>query len=90
MTKEREPAKIREYERDGEGRRKHVLKSFHKKANSHLSLKEYARQAQGDKDADLSTAARNWLFNKKANTSKPPLGIGCTRKKKGGSKPSGK
>lgn len=84
MTKEREPAKHREYERDSEGRRKHVLKSFHRKANSGQSLKEFARASVSAKDVDLSTAARNWLHNKSANTSKPPLGIGSTRKKKGG------
>lgn len=53
-----------------------------------MSLKEFARR-QGEE------AGRRWLHNKGANTSKPPLGIGSTRKKKGGNNsgpknPSGK
>lgn len=42
-----------------------------------VSLKEFARSKGGD-------AGKRWLDNKRANTSKPPLGLGRTRKKRTG------
>lgn len=41
-----------------------------------VSLKEFARCQGGE-------AGKRWISNKRANTSKPPLGIGSTRKKQG-------
>lgn len=34
-------------------------------------------------DEELQSLCKRWLFNKKANASKPPLGVGSTRKRKG-------
>lgn len=44
------------------------------------SLRQFARSAQAGDDGVT------WLWNKKANSSKPPLGLGRTRKRKGGDK----
>jgi hypothetical protein len=41
-----------------------------------MSLREFARRQGG-------AAGERWLWNKRTNTSKPPLGVGSTRKKKG-------
>jgi hypothetical protein len=41
-----------------------------------MGLREFARRQGGE-------AGERWLHNKRANTSRPPLGIGSTRKKKG-------
>lgn len=106
--KERVPAEHKANPRDAEGRKKDQVKSAWRKYTHRLkeipgqgenktrykwvrlegsmSLKEFARR-QGEE------AGARWLHNKSANTSKAPLGIGSTRKKKGGSgggKPSGK
>jgi hypothetical protein len=43
------------------------------------SLKQFARAIAESGDEH----ARRWLHNKRVNTKKPGLGIGCTRKKKG-------
>jgi hypothetical protein len=83
---ERTPAKARENKRDDKGCKTEQVKSAWRRANSLMSLKAWARSQA--KAGDQSAA--NWLFNKTANTSKPPQRIGSTRKKKGGSKPSGK
>ena len=56
------------------------LKRLHRKYGQGQSLKEYVQTLESDEDKQ---AVDNWLFNKKANFSKPPLGIGSTRRKKG-------
>lgn len=85
---ERTPEKIKEYDREPDGnggtRRRNVLKNAWKKANSGLSLKQFARSAANSKDVDLRDSATAWSHNKRANTGNPPLGIGNTKKKKGG------
>lgn len=96
--KERVPAEHKANPRDAEGRKTDQVKSAWRKYTHRLkeipgqgenktrykwvrlegsmSLKEFARR-QG------AEAGARWLFNKGANTSKAPLGIGSTRKKKG-------
>lgn len=98
MAKEREPAKHVPNPRDDKGCKTDQVKSAWKRATTSLkeipgqgdqktryrrvrregsmSLKEFARRQGGE-------AGERWLHNKRANTSKPPLGIGSTRKKKG-------
>lgn len=71
MAKERTPAKHKPSTAS-------QVKSAWKKLGSSSSLKIFAR-AQTGSAGELSAA---WFFNKKANTSKPPLGIGKTRRKK--------
>jgi hypothetical protein len=43
------------------------------------SLKEFARLNAG---LEGEEAGKRWLHNKRVNTSKPPLGLGRTRKKR--------
>jgi hypothetical protein len=65
------------------------IKQAYKNSAKNVPLRQFARElAKGD--GSLSEKARNWFFNKNANFSKPPLGIGRTRKKriKKGSQPS--
>lgn len=66
------------HKRDSNGHRVGLVKSVYKKAkkaNKQLgSLKAFARS--------LGDEAKNWFHNKRVNTSKPPLGLGRTRKKK--------
>lgn len=98
MTKERVPEKHVENPRDAEGRKTDQVKSAWRKAThsrkeipgqgeektryrmvrreGSMSLKEFARRQDDE-------ASKRWFHNKGANTSNPPLGIGCTRKKKG-------
>lgn len=57
------------------------LKTEHRKANTHMSLKQWLRTKPG-----LSDQAQRWLHNKRANTSKPQLCLGKTRRKKSGDK----
>lgn len=98
MAKEREPAKVTENPRDDKGCKTDQVKGAWRKAThsrkeipgqgdnktryrmvrreGSMSLKEFARRQGGE-------AGERWLRNKAANTSKPPLGIGSTRKKKG-------
>ena len=109
MAKEREPAKHVPNPRDAEGRKTDQVKSAWRKythrmkeipgsgenktrykwvrLEGSMSLREFARRQGGE-------AGARWLRNKAANTSKPPLGIGSTRKKKGSGSgpknPSGK
>ncbi len=56
--------------------------------DTHVSLKEFARQAlNGAHGDEAKRAASDWRHNKTANTSKPPLGIGRTNHvKKSGDK----
>jgi hypothetical protein len=64
------------------------LKHLHKKFGQGQSLKDYVRNSlETDEDKQLGD---NWFFNKKANFSKPPKGIGSTRRKKGKGGKSGK
>ena len=44
------------------------------------SLKQFMRELADHGDVN----AKRWLHNKRVNTSKNQLGLGCTRKKKGG------
>ena len=57
------------------------LKNQHRKHGKGQSLKSFARGY-----APVQDLSENWLFNKKANFSIPPLGIGNTGKKRGGKK----
>lgn len=68
--KKREPAKAKP------SASKYVRRVLCKKQDG--SVKEIARKAA----ADGNEKAADWLFNKSANFSKPPLGIGRTRKRK--------
>lgn len=55
-------------------------------ADNAPSLKRYARELvkhAGAGDHKKFVAATNWFYNKGANCSNPPQGIGATRKKKG-------
>lgn len=77
--KEREPAKIRPA-----GQK--TVKSAHRrrlKVEPGISLKQFVKTQASLGDKEFETAVKNWIFNKHANTSKPPLGLGATRKKKG-------
>ena len=53
------------------------LKTSHRKTNSKLSLKEFARALSPDDER-----GKTWFHNKSVAPSKGPLGIGATRKKK--------
>lgn len=96
--KERVPAEHRRNPRDDKGCKTDQVKSAWRKYTHRLkeipgsgetktrykwvrlegsmSLREFARRQGGE-------AGERWFHNKGANTSKPPLGIGSTRKKKG-------
>lgn len=50
-------------------------------SDADLPLKAFVR-VEGAKDPAFAEIARQWLHNKRANTSKPELCIGSTRKKK--------
>ena len=52
---------------------------LYKKAGKPGSLRSFARSVESDTAKEL---VANWFHNKTANFSKPPLGIGNTRKKK--------
>lgn len=80
----REPGKHINNPRDAEGAREDLIRSQHRKNRdinqvARGSLKEFARTLA----AAGNESAQRWLHNKRVNTSKPPLGIGSTRKKKG-------
>jgi len=109
VSKERVPEKHIENPRDAEGRKTDQVKSAWRKAThsrkeipgqgeektryrmvrreGSMSLKAFAKRQDDE-------ASKRWFHNKGANTSNPPLGIGCTRKKKssnsGPKKPDGK
>lgn len=86
--KERTPAKAKEYTRDLNGNRENVVRNLFRKSGNTLevSMKQFARKlANGeasDPTGESKAAAERWLFNKRVNFSKPPLGLGSTRKKK--------
>jgi hypothetical protein len=84
--KARTPATPRVSEK-GEPKFSTHLKRLHRKYGQGKPLKQYVQTLESDVDKQ---AVDNWLFNKKANFSKPPLGIGSTRKKKGGKQGGGK
>jgi hypothetical protein len=71
MAKERIPAKLQPSVAS-------TVKAAWKKSNSHLSLKAWARSGS----SGLGEASATWFANKRLNTSKPPLGLGKTRRKK--------
>jgi hypothetical protein len=77
--KARTPATPRVSEK-GEPKFSTHLKRLHRKYGQGKPLKQYIQTLESDVDKQ---AIDNWLFNKKANFSKPPLGIGSTRNKKG-------
>ncbi len=56
------------------------LKTAHRRANSHMSLKQWLRTQSGL----VLQQGIDWLHNKRANTSKPELCLGKTRRKKSG------
>lgn len=58
---------------------KKLWKTETKKIGHSISLKAFAKTNEEVKDSIGSV----WLHNKRANFSKPPLGLGSTRKKKG-------
>lgn len=63
--------------------RVNVFKNAWIKAGRPGSLKEFARNQAKDQGSGLKTMAVSWLHNKKVNASKPTLGWGKTRRKKG-------
>lgn len=75
-TSKREPAKLK-------AAVSRSLKTQHLKSGSSDSLKAWARKQKGDV---VSIQVEDWFHNKRANTSKPQLGLGRTRTrvKKGG------
>lgn len=87
----RKPVELQHNPRDSKGCRINVLKSLYRKSDKTLSFKQFVREIESvDETPELAAAAERWLFNKRANPSKPPLGIGRTNGKKkvntGGSK----
>jgi len=56
-----------------------ALKSIWKKSGKHSSLKSFVTTSVMPAVMEIKD---NWIFNKKANFSNPPLGIGRTRRKK--------
>lgn len=69
-----------------------ALKTLHRKAlkiNGGLPLKVFVRQCVTSPDQELKQKATDWFHNKGANFSKPPLGLGSTRKKKSQQQQSG-
>ena len=69
MSKERTPAKAHESHARS-------LKTKYTKAGGRGGLKAFVRNL---KDDEGKIQASDWFFNKTANFSKPPLGIGRTR-----------
>ena len=56
-----------------------ALKTLWRKAGRPGSLKQFVSTSEDSQVKDLGP---DWLYNKKANFSKPPLGLGNTKKKK--------
>lgn len=86
----RVPAKHSPHERDEpsdrfpKGARRKLLKSMYKsakKVDPNLTLRRFARSLASGADTVRGAVAKRWFQNKKANTKKPQLGIGRTRKK---------
>ena len=59
------------------------VKNLHKKFGKGQTLMEFVRTFENKEYKQLF---EDWMFNKRANFSKPPLGIGNTKRKKGGKK----
>lgn len=53
------------------------IKKAWKVSGKRTSLKEFART-----DEEVREIAKDWFHNKTANFSKPPIGLGRTRKRK--------
>ena len=53
------------------------IKSLWKKSGKQISLKAFAKSSD-----ELKDISADWFFNKIANFSKAPLGLGRTRKRK--------
>lgn len=69
-----EPNKVASYSK--------ALKNLHRryrKAGGELGLKQFVKTSENE---DVQLLSADWFHNKTANFSKPPLGIGSTRKKK--------
>lgn len=86
---EREPQKIVEYTRDNDGHLHHLPRSLHKrhlKANGKLSLKAMVTAVLSNTSIGVTVTpedvqgAKDWLYNKRANTSSPPQHIGRTNR----------
>jgi len=60
-----------------------LIKCLFRKRGAGMSLKEWLRTSFAPTDAEFQAAAGDWLHNKRANTSKPELCLGKTRRKKG-------
>lgn len=57
-----------------------LIKRMRAKSSDKMnSLRQFARNSDNEK---VKSIAGDWFHNKTANFSKPPLGIGRTRKKK--------
>jgi hypothetical protein len=60
-----------------------ALKTLHRryrKNGGDLGLKQFVKTSDND---DVQLLGVDWLHNKKANFSKPPMGLGSTRKRGG-------
>lgn len=58
------------------------LKTLHRRyreGGGELGLKQFVKTSENE---DVQLLGADWLHNKTANFSRPPLGIGSTRKKK--------
>jgi len=84
----RKPDTVIKNTRDEKGNKSHSIKNAWRKVTAFIkdgerpSLRAFARaMAATPEDSDLKASAQRWLYNKLANTSKPSLGIGSTRKK---------
>lgn len=77
MSKERKPAQAKPSTAKVV---KNLFLSKKKEKGFSLSLKQFARTLLEDFNHDQESAS--WLFNKRANFSNPPQGIGNTRRKK--------
>lgn len=67
---------VQNEEGEGDDQKKKSTRYRWRRREGTASLKDFARKQGGD-------AGARWLHNKAANTSRPQLGIGSTRKKKG-------
>jgi len=61
-----------------------LIKCLFRKRGAGMSLKQWLRSPSAPTDAEFQAAGADWLHNKRANTSKPELCLGKTRRKKGG------
>lgn len=70
--------KVREQQKPKKSASKYIKRAWARDGKPD-TLKVYARKLT---DPDDVIQVKNWFHNKKANFSKPPLGLGSTRKKK--------